>query len=178
MKKITQSLIALLVLGFVASASAATVTNADGTTFTVTTLSEVAAAERSAAIAEDQSKLPSQENRGGYLYYVYDVARDGGSGTVQIGPDLGDNVIAHAGFAQVITAVLPATATNSLGINTAVDVLAAGTTFQATGIDPLAAVVSVPVLTDAATDALSVTWTGATATQGVFAIYLELIKGQ
>lgn len=180
MKKFIQFASAALLFGALAlSAQAVTVTNADGTTFTVTTLEEVAAGVRSASIQEDQSKLPSQENRIGYLSYVYDVARDGGSGTVQIGPDLGDNVIAHAGFVDVITAVTPATATNSLGITgSAANILAAGTTLNATGIDALAAVVSTPVKTDEATDSLNITWTGSTATQGVFHVILELIQGQ
>lgn len=178
MKKILAIASALLVLGALLPAFGVTVTNADGTTFTVATLAETAAGVRDAAIQEDQSKLPTDQNREGYLSYVYDVARDGGSGTVAIGPALGDNVIVWSGIDQVYTPVTPATATNSLGILSAVDVLAAGTTLNAAGIDSLAAVVSAPVATTAASNQLNITWTGSTATQGVFLVHLKLIKGQ
>ena len=56
MKKLIQFTIAALVIGLVASASAVTVTNADGTTITVNTLSELRR-RAGATIVEDQSKL-------------------------------------------------------------------------------------------------------------------------
>ena len=178
MKKFTQILLAALAFGLALSASAATVTNADGTTFTVTTLSEVAAGVRDASVVEDQSKVPSDQSREGYLSYIYDVSRDGGSGTVYFGPALGDNVVVVGGFDQVLTAVTPATATNAIGVASAADVLAAGTTLNATGIDLLAAAAAAPPITTAATSRAFLTWTGSAATQGVFLVHMKLVKAQ
>ena len=171
-------LIGLFILGLAMSASAVTVTNADGTTFTVATLGETADSVRDATVVEDQSMLPHQNDREGYLSYVYDVAVDGGSGTVYFGPELGDNVVVVGGFDQVLTAVTPATATNALGVTAAADVLAAGTTLNATGIDLLAAAAAAPPITTAATNRAFVTWTGSTATQGVFLVHMKLVKAQ
>ena len=178
MKKILAIASLALVLGALVPAFGVTVTNADGTTFTVATLAETAAAERDAAIVEDQSKLPSDQNREGYLSYIYDVAVDGGSGTVYFGPALGDNVVVVGGFDQVLTAVTPATATNAIGVTAAADVLAAGTTLNATGIDLLAAAAAAPPITTAATNRAFLTWTGSTATQGVFLVHMKLVKAQ
>ena len=171
-------LIGMFIIGLALSASAATVTNADGTTFTIATLAETAAAERDATVVQDQSKIPDQSNREGYLSYIYDVAADGGSGTVYFGPELGDNVVVVGGFDQVLTAVTPATATNALGVTAAADVLAAGTTLNATGIDLLAAAAAAPPITASATSRAFVTWTGSTATQGVFLVHMKLVKAQ
>lgn len=195
MKKFIQFTIAALVLGFVASASAVTVTNADGTTFTVTTLSEVAAAERVATIVEDQSKLPDQNNRRGYVLAKYDAAVDGGTGAIEIGPALPDNCAVLGGYAQVVTAILPATATNALHIVNANDLLTAGTSLQSTGFkalnqasasyinaagDATNTVLSLkaPIQTANASEKVTLTFTGSTATQGVVYVWLDLLQMQ
>ena len=195
MKKFTQFIIALLVLGFVASASAVTVTNADGTTFTVATLSEVAAGARDASIVEDQSRLPDQNNRRGYVLAKYDVAVSGGTGAIEIGPALPDNCLVLNGYAQVVTAILPATATNALSIVSADDLMKAGTTLQSTGFKPLniasASYVAAagnptntvlslkaPIQTASAAEKVTLTLTGSTATQGVVYVYLDLLQMQ
>lgn len=195
MKKFIQFTIAALVLGLVASASAVTVTNADGTTFTVTTLSEVAAAKRVATIVEDQSKLPDQSNRRGYVLAKYDVAVDGGTGAIEIGPALPDNCAVLGGYAQVVTAILPATATNALHIVNANDLLTAGTSLQSTGFkalnqasasyinaagDATNTVLSLkaPIQTANAAEKVTLTFTGSTATQGVVYVWLDLLQMQ
>ena len=195
MKKFIQFTIAALVLGLVASASAVTVTNADGTTFTVNTLPEVAAAERVATIVEDQSKLPDQSNRRGYVLAKYDAAVDGGTGAIEIGPALPDNCAVLGGYAQVVTAISPATATNALHIVSANDLMTAGTTLQSTGFkalnqasasyvnaagDATNTVLSLkaPIQTASATEKVTLTFTGSTATQGVVYVWLDLLQMQ
>jgi hypothetical protein len=194
MKKFIQFTIAALVIGLVASASAVTVTNADGTTFTVNTLSEVAAAERVATIVEDQSKLPDQSNRRGYVLAKYDAAVDGGTGAIEIGPALPANCAVLGGYAQVVTAISPATATNALHIVSANDLLTAGTTLQSTGFKALnqasASYVTpdgvtntvlslkAPIQTANATEKVTLTITGSTATQGVVYVWLDLLQMQ
>lgn len=183
MKKTIQILAALLVLGLVAAAPAQTL------------LSTIAAGARDTTVQEDQSKLPDQDNRVGYMSFLYNVADHGGTGTVAIGPALGDNVAIRGGFAQVVTAVTPATATNSLGVLNASDLLATGTTLQSTGLKALNQAsasyviaagtatntilsLKAPIETSSASNQVNVTWTGATATQGVFLVVLDLLKIQ
>jgi hypothetical protein len=187
--------IALLGLGAL-SASAATQTNADGSVVTVTTLGETAAAERSIDIMQDQSKLPGQDSRSGYLYYVYNVATDGGSNsTVYVGPALPDNCVVLGGYAQVITAVTPATAANSMGIAAAADLLAVGTTLNSTGLKALNQAsanyiisggtatntvlsLKAPIAITTATNRLQFAWTGSAPTNGTIAVWLDLVQGQ
>ena len=207
MKKFTQILIAAVAFSLALSASAQT------------TLSTIAASVRDSAAIEDQSKLPSQENRIGYMSALYDVEVLGGSGAVEFGPALPDNCAVVGGRLIVVEAVLPATATNALHLQTANDLLAAGTTLQSTGLKTLAAgsyetaptlqyapiltnvfnnvtnvfraVTNVssttvsqsllsqsPIVTTDATRRATATWTGATATQGVFFVVLDLVKLQ
>ena len=195
MKKILAIASALLVLGSLVPAFGVTVTNADGTTFTVTTLAETAAAERNATIVEDQSRLPDQNNRRGYVLAKYDVAVDGGTGAIEIGPALPDNCAVLGGYAQVVTAILPATATNALHIVSANDLMTAGTTLQSTGFkalniasasyatDPAGSTNTVlslkaPIQTTNATEKVTLTFTGSTATQGVVYVWLDLVQMQ
>lgn len=194
MKKILAIASALLVLGALVPAFGATVTNADGTTFTINTLEETAAAGRVATIVEDQSRLPDQNNRRGYVLAKYDVAVDGGTGAIEIGPALPDNVAVLGGYAQVVTAILPATATNALHIVNANDLLTAGTSLQSTGFKALnqasASYVTpdsvtntvlslkAPIQTASATEKVTLTFTGSTATQGVVYVWLDLVQMQ
>jgi hypothetical protein len=194
MKKILAIASALLVLGALVPAFGATVTNADGTTFTINTLEETAAAGRVATIVEDQSRLPDQNNRRGYVLAKYDVAVDGGTGAIEIGPALPDNVAVLGGYAQVVTAILPATATNALHIVNANDLLTAGTSLQSTGFKALnqasASYVTpdsvtntvlslkAPIQTASATEKVTLTLTGSTATQGVVYVWLDLVQMQ
>lgn len=196
MKKFLQYAAVLLAFALVVPAAmATTVTNADGTTFTVPLLSETASTTRDATINQDQSKLPTQDSRQGYLVAKYDVAVDGGSGTIYLGPALPDNCVILDGYAQVVTAILPATATNALSIVSADDLLTAGTTLQSTGFKALnqasaAYIISggtatntvlslkAPIQTATATNKVALTFTGSTATQGVVYVYLDLVQMQ
>ena len=195
MKKITQILIAALAFGLALTASAVTVTNADGTTFTVTTLAETAAAERDLSVQQDQSKIPGQDSREGYFMAVYDVDVQGGSaGAVDIGPVIPDGCAVLDGFVQVTEAFLPANATNtvSIGLLTATDLLAATTNLTIVGTYPLNVasqtyfgtttntVLSLksPVIATGTADRVTTTIAGATATSGVAHVYLRLVQLQ
>lgn len=102
---------------------------------TVTTTADTA---RDTTIRQDQSQYPDQDNRTGYAVRWYDFSVDGGAvGTIQLGEALPDNVAIVGGYAQVITAILPATSTNAIQIETAGDILAAGTTLNTTGLKKL-----------------------------------------
>lgn len=193
MKKIALFLIASLFASV--SAFAVTVTNTDGTVITTTLLSETAAAVRDTAIVQDQSKLPDQDNRTGYLSFLYNVANDGGTGSINIGPALPAGTAIKSGYAQVITAITPSTATNSFGLLNTTDLMSAGTTLQSTGLKPLniasAAYVTsgstatntilslkAPVVSTAASNQVLLTFTGSAATQGVVYVVLDLFKVQ
>lgn len=218
MKKFTKSILAVLAFGLCLSAQAATVTNADGTTFTVGVLSESAATLRDATVLQEQSQIPDQDNRFGYLIAKYDVEVDGGTGAVEFGATIPDNTAVVGGYVYVAEAVLPATATQAIHLVSANDLLTAGTTLQSTGLFRLGASTAlsavtlqrqiitnvfndvtnvVPVVTNVvgtsgalastlpaapvystSDDQIDVTWTGSTATQGVFFVVLDLIKMQ
>lgn len=193
MKKIALFLIASLFAS--AAAFAVTVTNTDGTVITTPLLSETAASVRNTAIVQDQSKLPDQDNRTGYLSFLYNVANDGGTGSINIGPALPAGTAIKSGYAQVITAIAPATATNSFGLLNTTDLMSGGTTLQSTGLKPLniasAAYVTsdstatntilslkAPVVSTAASNQVMLTFTGSSATQGVVYVVLDLFKVQ
>ena len=186
MKKFIQFASAALLFGALAlSAQAVTVTNADGTTFTVTTLEEVAAGVRSASIQEDQSKIPHQDDRVGHISFTYSVAREGGTGVVDIGPQLPVGTAVRGGFVQTTTAVLPVTATSAVHVVSANDLLTAGRNMQSTGITMLNVATTntlitlkAPIVTTANARQVKLTWSGSTATQGVFQIHLDLVKVQ
>ena len=186
MKKFIQFASAALLFGELAlSAQAVTVTNADGTTFTVTTLEEVAAGVRSASIQEDQSKIPHQDDRVGHISFTYSVAREGGTGVVDIGPQLPVGTAVRGGFVQTTTAVLPVTATSAVHVVSANDLLTAGRNMQSTGITMLNVATTntlitlkAPIVTTANARQVKLTWSGSTATQGVFQIHLDLVKVQ
>ncbi len=194
MKKFIQFASAALLFGALAlSAQAVTVTNADGTTFTVTTLEEVAAGVRSASIQEDQSKIPHQDDRVGHISFTYSVAREGGTGVVDIGPQLPVGTAVRGGFVQTTTAVLPVTATSAVHVVSANDLLTAGRNMQSTGITMLNVAsgnyvsgsttntlitLKAPIVTTANARQVKLTWSGSTATQGVFQIHLDLVKVQ
>ena len=218
MKKFTKSILAVLAFGLCLSAQAATVTNADGTTFTVNVLSEDAATLRNATVLQEQSQIPDQDNRFGYLVAKYDVEVDGGTGAVEFGATIPDNTAVVGGYVYVAEAVLPATATQAIHLVAANDLLTAGTTLQSTGLKRLGASTALSALTlqtktftnvfndvtnvivavtnvastsgaltstlpaapvySTSDDQLDVTWTGSTATQGVFFVVLDLIKMQ
>jgi hypothetical protein len=70
----------------------------------------------------DQSKLPDQDNRSGYLSVLVDVSVDGGTGSVDVGPVLPAGTAVVGGFAHVVTPFTPAAAAT----NTAFTIQAAG----------------------------------------------------
>ncbi len=188
MKKLIQFTIAALVLGLVASATAQLVPDP-------VTLDARAATFRDTDIQEDQSKIPDQSDRVGYLSFTYSVPRDGGTGVIDIGPLLPVGTAVRGGFVQTTTAVLPETATSAVHVVSANDLLPAGRNMQATGVtllnvasasyatDPAGSTNTVlslkaPLVTTASARQVKLTWSGSTATTGVFQIYLDLVKVQ
>ena len=165
------------------------------------TQSALSALARDTSIIQDQSKIPDQDNRTGYLSVLYDVSVHGGSGVIDLGPALPAGVAVVGGFAHVVSAIQPATATNALHIVAANDLLTAGTTLNSAGLKQLipgsasftvgpvvianetntlvtAASVAAPVVTTADNNQLRLTWTGSAATNGTVFIVLDLIKFQ
>ena len=142
------------------------------------TQSALSALVRDTSIIQDQSRLPDQDDRVGYLSAMYNVAVHGGSGVLDLGPKIPAGTVVTRGWVHVVEAIAPATSTNSLGIATAVDVLAAGTTLNSTGLKAAAAVNTTDILTTADNNQLQLNITGSTATNGIFFVVLELIKLQ
>lgn len=103
------------------------------------TQSALATSVYNPAVVQDQSKLPDQDNRFGYLATWLDVdAMDLSTGDVDVGPYLPAGTLVVGGYAHVAEAILPATATlatnGSITIQAAGDLLAVGTDLGTTGI--------------------------------------------
>ncbi len=139
------------------------------------TQSDLATAAANTAILQDQSKLPDQDNRSGYLSVLVNVANDGGSGTVNVGPLIPAGTAVVDGWAHVVTAFTPAAgATNvAFTVASAGDVKPVATSLATTGLKDLVAS-SFAVTSE---DQLSLVY-GNDATQGVVLVHLDLIKVQ
>jgi hypothetical protein len=139
MKKIV-SVLAGLVIGS-ASFVIAQPANFSGSALNpaTTTQSAIAAAAANPAILQDQSKLPDQDNRSGYLTVLFNVAVDGGSGTVDAGPVIPAGTAVVGGFAHVVTAFTPAAAATNLAltVQAAGDLKPVATSFGTTGLKRL-----------------------------------------
>lgn len=173
MKKFSSIIVCALILAGICSvASAATVTNSLGGVTTVTLLEEVADA---GTVVKDQSVYATPTDRRGIHVVHYEVPAAGLAvgahdiGTVNLPKG---SILLDSSVIEVQTAVLPAGSTNTLAIGS-VNVLATGTTLNATGID---AAVPTPGITTAA-DKLAITVAGNAATSGVFTVYLKYIMG-
>ena len=172
-----------------------------------TTVSALAQSVADTSVVQDQSKLPDQDNRQGYFFALYDVAVHGGSvGTIELGDAFPDNVLVKGGYIQVITPIAPATSTGSVSLASADDLLTTGTSLQSAGLIAVtpgkwvvattttnamynltasnAVVNSVTlsqnagILTANATNTVKFAITGSAATQGVFAVLLDLERYQ
>lgn len=165
------------------SAQAVTVTNADGTVFTVNTTEGDAIANADLTVREDQSTYAHQTgHRLGLIVRDYSFALDGGAvGTIELG-DLAipENSLVYDGYIQVLTAVNPATATNALHIMAAGDVLATGTSLNSTGIKDVvpANAAANAVLVTTSTNKLALVVSGSAITSGVFRIFLPYVQVQ
>jgi len=194
MKKILSVFAVLIVASIVAVAQS----NFNGSDLNpaTRTLADDAAAAANTAILQDQSKIPDQDNRVGYLTVLFDVSKQGGTGSISLDPVVPVGTVVVGGRAHVVTAFTPAAA----GTNTAIklqaagDLKAASTSFASAGLVsliPSTATVSIPAGTNASTASVSfnpivvtgassrVTFEfGSTATQGVALVHLDLIKVQ
>lgn len=197
MKK--QILVGLVAFGVVVSAFAQL-------TIPTRTQDGLSALARDASVVQEQSQIPDQDNRVGYLVAKYDFSLDGGSGNVDLGAALPKGVTVTKGVAQVITPILPVTSTNALSLQNAGDLLAAGTTLHSAGIKTLApgattvssaslvytdgasavqtqtvvtaTSVAAPVLVTNTAENVTFAVTGSAATQGVVFVYLDLLYTQ
>ena len=160
------------------------------------TQSDVASAAANTAILQDQSKIPDQDNRVGYLSVLFDVANQGGTGSVDIGPVVPVGTVVVGGRAHVVTAFTPAAAaTNTaFSLQAAGDLKAAATSLGSAGLVsliPSTASVAIPEGTNSSTASVTfspivvtgensrVTFAfGSTATQGVALVHLDLLKVQ
>jgi len=171
MKRFACVVLAALLVGLVV-ARAATVTN-QGESITVTLMSETADA---GTVEKNPSVEPQAgtDRRGLYVIH-YEVPA---AGLAAGNHDLTDwdipkgTILLEDAVIEVQTAIAPATSTNTLTVG-GVTILAEGTTLNATGID---AAVSSPGITTA-DDKPYITVGNATATSGVFTIYLPVILG-
>lgn len=106
------------------------------------TQSALASSVANTAVVQDQSKLPSQDNRQGYLIAWFDVENNtdvAASANVDLGPYLPAGTAVVGGYAHVVEALLPAaSATNvAVSIQAAGDLLPAGNQFASTGLKAL-----------------------------------------
>ncbi len=172
MKRFACVVLAALLVGLVVGVQAATVTN-QGESVTVTLMSETANA---GTVDKNPSVEPQAgtDRRGLYVIH-YEVPA---AGLAAGNHDLTDwnipkgTILLEDAVIEVQTAIAPATSTNALAVG-GVTILATGTTLNSTGID---AAVSSPGITTA-DDKPYITVENATATSGVFTIYLPVVLG-
>lgn len=156
----------------------------------------LATAAANTAILQDQSKIPDQDNRTGYLSVLFDVSKQGGTGSIDIGPVVPVGTVVVGGRAHVVTPFTPTAAgTNTaFSLQAAGDLKAAATSLASAGLVsliPSTASVSIPEGTNASTASVTfapivvtgansrVTFAfGSAATQGVALVHLDLIKVQ
>lgn len=195
MKKFIVSLAAGLVAG--SSLVAVAQSNFGGSALNpaTRTLSDVASAAANTAVLQDQSKIPDQDSRVGYLSVLFDVANQGGTGSIDIGPVVPAGTVVVEGRAHVVTPVAPAAAATNTAISlqSSGDIKAAATSLGSAGLVsliPSTASVTIPGGTNESTAVVStspvvvtadstVTFDfGSDATQGVVLVHLDLIKVQ
>ena len=156
------------------------------------TQSALGALVRDVSIVEEQSNIPDQSSRVGYLIARYDVATDGGAqGAYQIGPELPVGMLVVGGYAQVVTGFATNTTRVALSVQTANDLLSA-TDVSSPGVHRLAPSDKsfvVPITPDGDTvttlaspiqiattpKRVTVTVSEADATSGTLFVYLELM---
>jgi hypothetical protein len=158
-------------------------------------LSDMAARIANPAVVQDQSKLPNQDNRSGYLSVLVNVAVDGGSGSVDVGPVLPAGTAVVGGYAHVIAPFLPAAAATNTAftIQAAADLKAVTTSLANAGLVALKPSISTVTITATSAtpvvvssspivvtgDNSRVTFVyGSAATSGVALLHLDLIKVQ
>jgi hypothetical protein len=140
------------------------------------TLTQLAALARDVEVIQDQSKLPDQDTRVGYMSALYDFAVHGGSGVIDLGPALPAGTAVVGGVVHVQTA-LSAGATAALHIVGANDVYSAGSGFQSAGLKAVVPTRAAPLLVAASAKA-KLTLSGTDATAGRILVVLELVKVQ
>lgn len=177
MKKVIASLVAAMALfGFISNSDAVTVTNADGTVFTVDVLSE--STTTSVRAYQDVSSYPHQGHREGLIVREYVFARDGAVAdtTIQLGPPIPYNTRIMDGWVDVITPVGSLTNSYALSITSAGDILAAAATNALStdrDIIPNASVAT--AITLATNTYLNFTVVGSANTSGIFRVYMPCL---
>lgn len=177
MKKVIASLVAAVALfGFIANSKAATVTNADGSVFTVDVLNE--STTTSVRAYQDVSTYPHQNQREGIIIRDYVYARDGGVGdaTIQLGPPIPANVRIVDGWVDVISNVGSLTNGYALSISSAGDILANAATNALTADRDIIPNDSAATGINLATNSyLNFTVVGSANTSGIFRVYMPCL---
>jgi hypothetical protein len=91
-------------------------------------LTDNVALDKDLTVIRDYSIYPGTVGMAGKIVRFYDFDVQGGAvGTIKLLPEveLKDNMVVRDGYIKVMTGILPATATNSISINSAADLLAA-----------------------------------------------------
>jgi len=130
MKKFMISLMVLMAVGSLGFAQT-TVTNR-GQVIEVQLLTDTAADVKDVDAYQDYSIYPSRIGEAGKIVRFYDYRVHGGtaSSTIYLSPKVKvpNNVIVRNGYVKVMTATAPTyTATNSIGLNSAADIMALST---------------------------------------------------
>lgn len=185
MKKLIGSLVAAFaVFAFASSAMAdvVTVTNQDGTVFTMNTAVDSVSEPRA---YRDQSHYAHQDDRGfGMIVRVYDSAVNG-IGTnghyVTLGSAIPNNAIIVDSWIQTVTAMSPATNLISLRISNTNDIMQNSTNLGVASLRfgvPKINDLTSQVVVASATNFLTMSVGGGTISTGKFIIFLPYILGQ
>lgn len=176
MKKVIASLVAAMALfGFISNSDAVTVTNADGTVFTVSTQGDGAT---DVDAYQDVSSYPHQGHREGLIVRDYVFARDGAveDTTIQLGPPIPANTRIMDGWVDVITPVGSLTNSYALSITSADDILAAAATNSlSTDRDIIPNDSVATAITLATNTYLNFTVVGSANTSGIFRVYMPCL---
>lgn len=179
-----KKLLAVLAVAVFAAGSvvfADVVTNSAGDVIEVVTLGSATNALDTSVI-QDQSVYPTRVGEQGSIVRWYDFANNGGTAGAEIVLDppivIPSNTVVEWGYIQALTAFTPSTNTISLGLNTAVDLLAATTNLGVASkraLIPVGTVATMVQATNAVTVRLKPT---GTITAGKAAVILKVSGGQ
>lgn len=130
-----------------------------------------------AAYQSESAGIPeASKHKVGWASVTYSVARHTGAvGAKSIGVVIPDNAVVMQGVIDVMTAILPVASTNAIHLQTANDILTAGTNvLDSTGIKACTPVdTAASAIKMTADRTLTLTTTGNAITQGVFKIWIK-----
>lgn len=159
------------------AAHAVIVTNDLGQVIEVRTLGEVSTNTADAAAVPDWSSYARLPGQRGTIVRLYDFANQGGTAGAEIVLDppiaVPANAVVTWGCVKSLTATVPATNTISIGLNSAVDLMAASTNLGVASTRALIPVGTVATQVAATNDVYIRAVPTGTITAGRFAVYLD-----